>query len=89
MGAFYTALTVLAALGLVQAPRPGVRCFSLVFLALTMAAHVALIVVWRYRIPYWDPVLLLYAVPGAAQVGMGPLGPSRSEARQPAESADG
>jgi hypothetical protein len=26
-----------------------------------MAAHVAIIVVWRYRIPYWDPVLILYA----------------------------
>ena len=34
-------------------------------LLVTMAVHVALIVVWRYRIPYWDPVLLLYAVSGA------------------------
>ncbi len=33
-----------------------------------MAAHVAIIVVWRYRVPYWDPVLLLYGVWGAARL---------------------
>ncbi len=33
--------------------------------ALTMAAHVALVVVWRYRMPFWDPPLLLYAAFGA------------------------
>ncbi|HYV40824.1 MAG TPA: glycosyltransferase family 39 protein [Thermoanaerobaculia bacterium] len=68
VGAFYSALTLLAVVGLVRAPRPGVRSFSLVFLAMTMTAHVVIIVVWRYRIPYWDPVLLLYAVPGAARL---------------------
>ena len=31
----------------------------------TWPAHVALIVVWRYRLAYWDPVLLLYAIPAA------------------------
>ena len=30
-----------------------------------MAAHVLVLVVWRYRVPYWDPVLLLYGVFGA------------------------
>jgi dolichyl-phosphate-mannose-protein mannosyltransferase len=67
-GAYYTVLFLLAAIGFVRAPRPGVRAFSLALLALTMAAHVVIIVVWRYRIPYWDPVLLLYGVFGAAAI---------------------
>ena len=65
-GAYYTALFLLAAAGFVRAPRPGVRAFSLALLALTMAAHVVIIVVWRYRVPYWDPVLLLFGVFGAS-----------------------
>jgi 4-amino-4-deoxy-L-arabinose transferase-like glycosyltransferase len=65
VGVFYTLLTILGVIGLAMSPRSGVRTFSLVFLLLTMAAHVALIVVWRYRMPYWDPVLLLYGVFGA------------------------
>jgi len=56
---------LLAAVGFATAPRPGVRAFSLAFLAVTLLSHVVLIVVWRYRIPYWDPVLLLYGVFGA------------------------
>jgi len=55
----------LAAVGFAAAPRKGVRAFSLAFLAVTFLSHVVLIVVWRYRIPYWDPVLLLYGVFGA------------------------
>jgi hypothetical protein len=42
-----------------------VRAFTLAFLAVTLVSHVVLIVVWRYRIPYWDPALLLYGVFGA------------------------
>jgi 4-amino-4-deoxy-L-arabinose transferase-like glycosyltransferase len=61
IGAVYTVLTVLAIVGLTRRIRPGVRAFAIVCLILTMAAHVAIIVVWRYRIPYWDPILLLYA----------------------------
>ena len=64
VGAVYTALTLLAVIGLASTPRPGIRNFSLAFLLLTMAAHVAILVVWRYRAPYWDPVLLLYGVVG-------------------------
>ena len=64
-GVYYTVLFLLAAAGLLRAPRPGVRAFSLALLFITMAAHVVIIVVWRYRIPYWDPVLLLYGVSGA------------------------
>jgi 4-amino-4-deoxy-L-arabinose transferase-like glycosyltransferase len=66
VGAIYAAGTILAVAGLVLAPRPGVRLFALVYLALTMAVHVAVIVVWRYRVPYWDPLLLLYGSFGAA-----------------------
>jgi hypothetical protein len=58
-------MTLLAAAGFLFAPRPGVRLFVLAYLALTMAEHVLILVVWRYRIPYWDPVLLLYGGSGA------------------------
>ena len=72
-GLFYVGLTFFATVGLTAGPRPGVRAFSLVFLAVTMAAHVAFIVVWRYRVPYWDPVLLLYGVWGGTRIA-GKLG---------------
>ena len=64
----YSLLFILAGLGLAIAPRPGVSRFVLVFLAATMAIHVASLVVWRYRVPYWDPVLLLYAPAGARRL---------------------
>jgi hypothetical protein len=64
-GAYYLLLSSLAAVGFVKAPRPGVRTFVLAFLAVTLIAHVVIIVVWRYRVPYWDPVLILYGVFGA------------------------
>jgi 4-amino-4-deoxy-L-arabinose transferase-like glycosyltransferase len=65
VGVFYVVLFALAAIGLIRAPRPGVRAFALGLLAVSMAAHVLLLVVWRYRVPYWDPVLLLYGAFGA------------------------
>jgi 4-amino-4-deoxy-L-arabinose transferase-like glycosyltransferase len=65
IGALYAVITLLAFVGLAVAPRPGVRLFVLAYLALTLASHVALIVVWRYRVPYWDPILVLYGVGGA------------------------
>lgn len=67
-GIYYTLLFFAAAAGLLFAPRPGVRAFALALLLITMGAHVAIIVVWRYRVPYWDPVLLLYGVWGAARL---------------------
>ncbi|HVE65679.1 MAG TPA: glycosyltransferase family 39 protein [Thermoanaerobaculia bacterium] len=63
--AYNVLLYFLAAAGFAVAPRRGVRAFALLFLGVTFLAHVVLIVVWRYRIPYWDPVLLLYGVFGA------------------------
>jgi hypothetical protein len=68
VGALYVVLFGFAAVGLVRAPRPGVRSFALAVLAATMATHVALLVLWRYRVASWDPVLLLYAVSGAARL---------------------
>lgn len=63
--AYNVLLYGLAGIGLAAATRPGVRGFTLAFLAVTLLSHVVLIVVWRYRIPYWDPALLLYGVFGA------------------------
>jgi hypothetical protein len=63
-GLYYVLLCALAVGGFISAPRPGVRAFALAILAVSMAAHVVTLVVWRYRIPYWDPVLLLYGVFG-------------------------
>jgi len=68
VGVLYTALFSLATLGLAIAPRRGIALFSLVLLALTMVVHVAVLVVWRYRVPYWDPVLLLYGVFAASRL---------------------
>ncbi len=79
VGLLYVLLFGLAAFGLSTAPRRGVVRFSIVFLAVTMAVHVALIVVWRYRVPYWDPVLLLYGVFGAARLAG--LDPARNSSR--------
>src|SRR5260221_2460847 len=70
VGAIYTAGTLLAVSGFFFAPRPGVRLFALAYLVLTMAVHVAVIVVWRYRVAYLDPVLLLYGVFGAAALSV-------------------
>jgi hypothetical protein len=84
VGAVYTAGTLLTVAGLLSAPRPGVRLFALVYLALTMAIHVAVIVVWRYRVAYWDPVLLLYGAFGAAALAQhGIFNPTVSGPRSP------
>ena len=60
IGILYAAVYALAALGLVHAPRRGVALFAAGVLLLSMAAHVASVVSWRYRVPYWDPILILY-----------------------------
>jgi hypothetical protein len=65
IGALYTIFYLLAARGLLLAPRRGATLFALAFLFLSMAAHVLTLVSWRYRVPYWDPVLILYGVFGA------------------------
>lgn len=67
VGILYVALYVLAARGLWLSPRRGVAVFCLSTLAISMAAHVLLQVVWRYRVPYWDPILVLYGAFGATR----------------------
>jgi 4-amino-4-deoxy-L-arabinose transferase-like glycosyltransferase len=66
VGVLYAALYALALRGFLRADRRGVAAFALAVLAISMAAHVVLQVVWRYRVPYWDPILLIYGVAGAA-----------------------
>lgn len=61
VGLFYSALYALSVWGLAVAPRRGVSLFCAGVLALAMAVHVATVVSWRYRVPYWDPILLSYA----------------------------
>ena len=68
VGLFTGALTLLAAAGMAMAPRFGATAFVLVYLSITMLFHVVMLVVWRYRIPYWDPVILLYGAFGAAEL---------------------
>jgi hypothetical protein len=68
---FYTALAALAIAGLAKTPRRGVALFSVAVLALSMTAHLLFIVVWRYRAPYWDPVLILFGVFGAGRIASG------------------
>jgi 4-amino-4-deoxy-L-arabinose transferase-like glycosyltransferase len=65
IGVLYVALYGLAARGLALAPRRGATFFALAFLVASMAAHVMTLVSWRYRVPYWDPVLVLYGTFGA------------------------
>jgi hypothetical protein len=65
---FYLALYAAAAAGMVSAARRGAVWFSLSVLAISMAVHLAILVLWRYRVPYWDPILLLYGVPAAARL---------------------
>jgi 4-amino-4-deoxy-L-arabinose transferase-like glycosyltransferase len=66
VGAAFTVLFVLAAIGLARADRRGCARFCLVFLAATMLVHVALGASWRYRTTSWEPILLLYGAFGAA-----------------------
>ncbi len=65
VGILYGALYVLAARGFARSPRRGVAAFCAGLLVLSMVVHLVLQVVWRYRVPYWDPVLLLYGTFGA------------------------
>jgi hypothetical protein len=65
---FYLGLYAAAAVGMARARRRGAVAFSLAVLAISMAVHLVILVLWRYRVPYWDPILLLYGVPGAASL---------------------
>ena len=68
VGLYYTGLFALTIVGFLGAHRRGAAVFCLGVLLLATATHVAILPAWRYRVPYWDPVLLLYAVWGAARL---------------------
>jgi 4-amino-4-deoxy-L-arabinose transferase-like glycosyltransferase len=68
VGVFYVALYVFAARGLIQTPKPGASLLAAAVLVVSLLAHLPFVVVWRYRIPYWDPVLILYGVYGASGI---------------------
>ena len=67
-GLWYVALFVLAGLGMFHEKRRGLVVAAVLVLLLTTAAHVATLVVWRYRMVFWDPVLVVFA--SAALVGL-------------------
>jgi hypothetical protein len=77
MGALYAALYAFASIGLVRADRRGVVWFAGAVLVISMALHVALLVLWRYRIPYADPILLLWGLFSASST-LSPLWTQRS-----------
>jgi hypothetical protein len=63
-GAAYLLLYALAARGLWNARRRGVALAAVAVLALSTAFHVLMLVAWRYRMVFWDPILLLYGTAG-------------------------
>jgi 4-amino-4-deoxy-L-arabinose transferase-like glycosyltransferase len=67
-GLWYGALFVLAGVGLARFRRPGLSSAATAILLLSAAAHVATLVVWRYRMVFWDPVLIVYAAAGGEAV---------------------
>jgi len=66
LGALYTALYVFAGIGFARAPRRGAALFAASVLLISMVLHVGFLVLWRYRIPYVDPILLLFGLSGAS-----------------------
>jgi len=67
VGLLNAALYALGGIGLARASRRGAARFALAFLLVAMVFHVAFIVVFRYRVPFWDPVLLLYGASAAGR----------------------
>jgi len=65
---YYGALFLAAAAGLAASRRRGIAAFCVATLAITMAVHVALLVLLRYRMASWDPILILYAPSGILRI---------------------
>jgi hypothetical protein len=66
-GIYYALLELIALYGLFVSPRRGVSLFCAGVLILTTLGHLLVVPLWRYRVPYWDPILLLYGVFGATR----------------------
>ena len=68
VGIYYSLLYAASLVGLRSAPRPGAALFCVSLLGLTMIFHILVVPLWRYRVPYWDPVLLLYGSFGGDKI---------------------
>ena len=68
---YYGLLFLFAAAGIASARRRGIAIACVSIAAITMAAHVVFIVVLRYRMASWDPILILYAPSGALRLFRG------------------
>jgi len=69
-GLWYGLLFVLAGVGLVRSGRHGVSMAAVGVLVLSAAIHIATVVSWRYRMVFWDPVLVVFAAVGAKALGV-------------------
>jgi hypothetical protein len=65
-GALYMLLYVLTGVGFARADRRGAVAFAAGVLVVSTVVHVTFLVLWRYRIPYVDPILLLFGLFGAS-----------------------
>jgi 4-amino-4-deoxy-L-arabinose transferase-like glycosyltransferase len=65
-GALYMTLYAFTAIGMARASRRGAVVCAVAVLVISMALHVTFLVLWRYRIPYVDPILLLFGLFGAS-----------------------
>lgn len=65
-GIYYSFLFVLTAVGLSLTRRRGVAFFALAVLIISTFVHVACLVSWRYRMPFWDPVLEVFGIGGVS-----------------------
>jgi 4-amino-4-deoxy-L-arabinose transferase-like glycosyltransferase len=70
VGLWYALLFVLAGVGLVRSRRHGVSVAAVGVLVLSAAIHIATVVSWRYRMVFWDPVLVVFAALGAKALGV-------------------
>jgi hypothetical protein len=83
VGAYNTLLGIAALSGLFRAPRRGLTVAALVVLGATMAIHMLLLTIWRYRIVYWDPILVIYASCGIASLSARESGAMPSSGGRP------
>jgi 4-amino-4-deoxy-L-arabinose transferase-like glycosyltransferase len=67
-GVYYLGLEAAALLGLVRSPRPSVSRFCAGVLILSTLGHLLVVPLWRYRVPYWDPILLMFGLFGLQTV---------------------
>ncbi len=82
-GVWYGALFLLAVLGLAATRPGGLVAFALAYLAVSMFVHVAIIVVLRYRMVFWDPLLVVFASVALVEVSDRALSGGKREEPSP------